>query len=212
MAAFSYITDPDAIYRESFIRVRQAAKLDHLDDDLASLAIRLIHACGMPDLVDDLEFSDHLVACAVESLQLGKPVFCDCEMVASGITKRFLPAENPIIVTLNDLKTPALAARLQTTRSAAAVNLWDDRVDGAVVAIGNAPTALFRLLECMDAGGPSPAAILGFPVGFVGAAESKTALSHSGCSAEFVTLHGTRGGSAIAAAAVNALSLLAQVE
>ena len=211
MATFSYIADPDAIYRESFIRVRQAAKLDHLADDVASLVIRLIHACGMPDLVDDLDFSDHLVANAVASLQSGKPIFCDCEMLASGINKQFLPAENPIRVTLYDAKTRALAAELQTTRSAAAVNLWDDRVDGAILAIGNAPTALFRLLERVAAGGPSPAVILGFPVGFVGAAESKQALAVSRFSAEFVTIHGTRGGSAIAAAAVNALSLLAQV-
>lgn len=210
MATFSYITDPDAIYRESFARVRRTARLDHLADDMEGLAIRLIHSCGMPDLVDDLGFSDHLVARAVTSLQSGKPVFCDCEMVASGIIKRFLPAENPLIVTLNDPKIPTLAKNLQTTRSSAAVDLWDDRLEGAIVAIGNAPTALFRLLERIIAGGPSPAAILGFPVGFVGAAESKRALVESGCSVEFVTIHGTRGGSAIAAAAVNALSLAAQ--
>ena len=210
MAAFSYITDPDAIYRESFARVSKAAKLDHFPDDLVGLVIRLIHACGMVDLADDLAFSGQLVSRATASLQSGKPIFCDCEMVASGITKRFLPAENLLIVTLNDAKTPALAKELKTTRSAAAVDLWDDRLEGAVVAIGNAPTALFRLLERIAAGGPSPAAILGFPVGFVGAAESKQALADSRCSAEFITIHGTRGGSAIAAAAVNALSLAAQ--
>ena len=166
----------------------------------------------MPDLVDDLGYSDNLVKNAVAALAAGKPIFCDCEMVASGITRRFLPADNPVIVTLNDPRTPDLAKQLGTTRSAAAVDLWDHRLDGAIVAVGNAPTALFRLLEHIAVGGSVPAAILGFPVGFVGAAESKQVLADKPCGAEFVTVFGTRGGSAIAAAAVNALSLAAKAD
>jgi len=212
MIKFSYITDPAVIYAESFLRVRQSARLDHLPADIAGVATRLIHACGMPDLVDDLGFSPRFVSRGVAALLDGKPIFCDCEMVASGITRRFLPADNPVIVTLNDTKTAPLAKQLQTTRSAAAVDLWDHRLDGAVVAIGNAPTALFRLLETIADGGPVPAAILGFPVGFVGAAESKQALADEPSGAEFVTVFGTRGGSAIAAAAVNALGLAAKAE
>ena len=165
MSAFTYITDPATIYAESFLRISQTARLDHLPADVATLVTRLIHACGMPDLVDDLGFSDNLVKNGVAALAAGKPIFCDCEMVASGITRRFLPADNSVIVTLNDPQTPDLAKQLGTTRSAAAVDLWDHRLDGAIVAVGNAPTALFRLLEHIAIGRPVPAAILGFPVG-----------------------------------------------
>ena len=155
MSAFTYITDPATIYAESFLRISQTARLDHLPADVATLVTRLIHACGMPDLVDDLSFSDNLVKNGVAALAAGKPIFCDCEMVASGITRRFLPADNSVIVTLNDPQTPDLAKQLGTTRSAAAVDLWDHRLDGAIVAVGNAPTALFRLLEHIAIGRPS---------------------------------------------------------
>ena len=211
MTEYSYIKDPEAIYAESFKRVRAALQISpKMSSQMPQeIIVRLIHACGMPDIIDDLAFSDGVISAGPSALQAGKPIFCDCEMVASGITRRFLPADNPVIVTLNDPKTPVLAGELSTTRSAAAVDLWDNRLDGAIVAIGNAPTALFRLLENMASGGPVPAVIFGFPVGFVGALESKAALALDSYGADYLTLHGTRGGSALAAAAVNALCLSA---
>jgi precorrin-8X/cobalt-precorrin-8 methylmutase len=207
MTAHGYIKDPAAIYAESFARVRAAAALDGLPPDIVSVAMRLVHACGMPDLLDDFDYSTGAAASASAALAAGRPIFCDCEMVRSGITRRFLSAQNDIIVTLNDRQTSQLAATHKTTRSAAAVDLWGADVEGAVVAIGNAPTALFRLLEIIAEGGPKPAAILGFPVGFVGAAESKRALAENDAGLGFMVVHGTRGGSAMAAAAVNALAL-----
>lgn len=204
----SYLKDPAEIYARSFDIVRKTADLSCLDDGLASVAVRLIHACGMPDIVNDLAASDRFVDAARDALRAGAPVFCDCEMVASGITRRFLPAANDVIVTLNDPATPELAKGQGTTRSAAAVELWRDRLDGGLVVIGNAPTTLFRCLEIIAEGGPRPAAIIGCPVGFVGAAESKQELAQSR-DVPFLAVHGTRGGSAMASSVVNALAILA---
>ena len=203
-----HIKDPRAIYDASFAIVRAQVDLSAIQADLRDVVVRLIHACGMPDIVGDLGFSADLVAAATSALAAGKPVLADCEMVASGITRKFLPAANEIIVTLNDPRTASLAEQLATTRSAAAVDLWCDHIDGAVLVFGNAPTALFRALELVREGA-RPAAILGFPVGFVGAAESKQALADHAPAMPFLTLHGTRGGSALASAALNALAIIA---
>ena len=173
---------------------------------MAALAVRVIHASGMVEIADRLAFSEGAFATGRSALERGAPVLCDCEMVAAGIIRRHLPSENPVLVTLNDPGVPERAARIGNTRSAAAVELWRDRIEGAVVAIGNAPTALFHLLELIDDGWPRPAVILGFPVGFVGAAESKAELVARPRECEFVALRGRRGGSAIASAAVNALA------
>jgi precorrin-8X/cobalt-precorrin-8 methylmutase len=200
-----YLRDPAAIYRESFERIRREAKLSHLPDDIAALAVRLIHACGMPDIVGDLAFTADLAARARPALAASAPLLCDSAMVAAGILRARLPAANEIVCALDDPRIADLAKRLKTTRSAAAVELWRDRLAGAVVAIGNAPTALFHLIEIIEQGAPRPAAILAFPVGFVGAAESKAALIESALGIPYITLHGRRGGSAMAAAAVNAL-------
>jgi precorrin-8X/cobalt-precorrin-8 methylmutase len=199
-----YERDGAAIYRRSFATIRAEADLSGLPGDVARVAVRMIHACGQVDLVDDLAFSPGLVRHAREALAAGAPVLCDAEMVASGITRRRLPKDNEVICTLNDPRTPGLAAALGTTRTAAALELWRDRLAGAVVAIGNAPTALFHLLEMVEAGGLRPAAVLGIPVGFVGAVESKEALAASDL--EFLVVRGRRGGSAITAAAVNAIA------
>jgi precorrin-8X/cobalt-precorrin-8 methylmutase len=173
---------------------------------LDKLATRIIHACGMVEIADRLAFSEQAFRTGAAALAAGAPILCDCEMVLAGIIRRYLPAENQVMVTLNDPSVPALAERIGNTRSAAAVELWADHLDGAVVAIGNAPTALFHLLELLDQGAPKPAVILGFPVGFVGAAESKAELAANPRGCDFVALRGRRGGSAIASAAVNALS------
>ena len=207
MSGYSYIKDPAAIYAESFARVRAAGQFGGMTPAMADVAVRLVHACGMPDLLADLAYSGRAVDRAVAALMSGCPVFCDCEMVASGITRQFLPQNNDVIVTLNDPQTKILAQQQLTTRSAAAIDLWGENLAGAVVAIGNAPTALFRLLERIHDGAAAPAVILGFPVGFVGAAESKQALATDDCGLDFIVVHGTRGGSALAAAAVNALAL-----
>ena len=203
-----HIKDPKAIYNASFAIVRAQADLSSTPTELQDVVVRLIHACGMPDIVDDLGYSADLVAAATNALAAGRPVLADCEMVASGITRKFLPAANEVIVTLNDPRTASLAEELTTTRSAAAVELWRDHIDGAVLVFGNAPTALFRALELID-DGARPATILGFPVGFVGAAESKQALADHTPTTPFLTLHGTRGGSALASAALNALAIIA---
>ena len=200
-----YLRDPDAIYRESFAIIRREARLDHLPRDVADMAVRLIHACGMSDIVDDLAFSADVVTRARDALAQGAPVFCDSAMVAAGVMRARMPSQNDVVCTLEDSRVPTLAKTLRTTRSAAAVDLWMPRLTGALVAIGNAPTALFHLLERVVAGGPRPAAILAFPVGFVGAAESKQALIDAQLGIPFITLRGRRGGSALAAAAVNAL-------
>ncbi|MBH8571971.1 precorrin-8X methylmutase [Nostocaceae cyanobacterium CENA369] len=201
-----YIKDANEIYRNSFAIIRSEANLDVLPWDVAKVAVRLIHACGMTDIVTDLGYSPTAVRSGRAALAAGAPILCDCRMVAEGVTRKRLPANNQVICTLNDSQVPEMAKRLDTTRSAAALELWRIHLEGAVVAIGNAPTALFRLLEMLDEGCPKPAVILGFPVGFVGAAESKAALAADSRNVPFLTLHGRRGGSAIAAAAVNALA------
>jgi precorrin-8X/cobalt-precorrin-8 methylmutase len=166
----------------------------------------MIHACGMTDLVADIAYSTGVVKAARAALQGGAPIFCDAAMVAAGVTRRRLPAENEVICTLGDPSVPELAAALQTTRSAAALDLWTDRLEGSVVAIGNAPTALFRLLELIRDGAPRPAAVLGIPVGFIGAAESKQALADNDLGLDYLVVRGRRGGSAITAAAINAIA------
>jgi precorrin-8X/cobalt-precorrin-8 methylmutase len=201
-----YERDPTAIYKQSFATVREEARLERFGDGMEAVAIRLIHACGMVEVADRLAFSQNAYVAGHAALVAGAPVLCDCEMVGAGIIRRYLPAGNEVIVTLNDPSVPALAKEIGNTRSAAAVELWRDHIDGAVVVIGNAPTALFHLLEMLDAGWPKPAVILGFPVGFVGAAESKAELVEQPRGCEFVALRGRRGGSAMASAAVNALA------
>ncbi|EDM72390.1 precorrin-8X methylmutase [Roseobacter sp. AzwK-3b] len=201
-----YEKNPSAIYAESFATVRREARLERFGPGLEALAIRVIHACGMIEVADRLAFSDHAWEAGQSALRAGAPVLCDCEMVGAGIIRRALPANNEVVVTLNDPRVPGIAAGIGNTRSAAAVELWADRLEGAVVAIGNAPTALFHLMELLDEGAPKPAVILGFPVGFVGAAESKAELAERPRGCEFVALRGRRGGSAIASAAVNALA------
>ena len=201
-----YETDPAAIYARSFATVRAEARLDRFDPGMAALAVRLIHACGMVEIADRLAYSEGAVEAGRAALGRGAPILCDCEMVAAGIIRRRLPAGNEVVVTLNEPSVPDRARAIGNTRSAAAVELWGERLADAVVAIGNAPTALFHLLELIDAGVPPPAIILGFPVGFVGAAESKAELVRDPRGAEFVALKGRRGGSAMAAAAVNALA------
>ncbi|MFD4634491.1 precorrin-8X methylmutase [Streptomyces sp. NPDC058284] len=203
---FDYEKDGAAIYRESFATIRAEADLQGLPADVSQVAVRMIHACGMVDLVKDLAHSPRVIADARKALRDGAPILCDANMVASGVTRKRLPADNDVICTLADPSVPDLAARLGTTRSAAALELWRDRLEGSVVAIGNAPTALFRLLEMIEEGAPRPAAVLGIPVGFVGAAESKDALAahHSGL--EYLVVRGRRGGSAMAAAAINAIA------
>ncbi|MFO7770595.1 precorrin-8X methylmutase [Roseovarius gahaiensis] len=201
-----YEKNPSAIYAESFATVRREARLERFGPGMEALAIRVIHACGMVEVADRLAYTANAYAAGHAALQAGAPVLCDCEMVGAGIIRRYLPAENDVIVTLNDPRVPAIAAGIGNTRSAAAVELWAEHLEGAVVAIGNAPTALFHLLELLDEGAPKPAVILGFPVGFVGAAESKAELADAPRGCDFVALRGRRGGSAIASAAVNALA------
>jgi precorrin isomerase len=201
-----YLRNGDDIYRKSFAIIRAEAALDRLPPDLAFVAVRLIHACGMTDIVADLVAAPEAVLAGRRALAVGAPIFCDAQMVADGITRQRLPANNEVICTLNQEPVPEIAQQIENTRSAAAVELWRSRMAGSVVAIGNAPTALFHLLELLDQGAPKPALILGFPVGFVGAAESKAELAANSRGVPFITLQGRRGGSAIAAAAVNALA------
>lgn len=203
---YNYIHDPAEIYRQSFATVRAEANLDALPADIADVAVRLIHACGMPDIVDDLRYSVDAAHAGRDALNKGAPILVDVEMVASGIIRTRLPASNPVICTLNDPRTPDQAKAIGNTRSAAAVDFWADQLEGAMVVIGNAPTALFRLLETLRDGAPKPAVILGFPVGFIGAAESKQALADFDHDIPFMTLLGRRGGSAMASASVNALA------
>jgi precorrin-8X/cobalt-precorrin-8 methylmutase len=199
-----YEKDAAAIYRRSFAIIRREADLARFSPREERVAVRVIHACGMVEAAEDLVFSSSAADAAREALQAGAPLFCDARMVAEGVTRARLPAHNEVICTLADPSTSELAAKLGTTRAAAAVELWLPRLAGSVVAIGNAPTALFRLLEAVGAGAPRPAAIIGMPVGFVGAAESKAALLESGLPA--IVMRGRKGGSAMAAAAVNALA------
>ncbi len=201
-----YIKNGEEIYRKSFAIIRAETNWENLPDDLASVAVRLIHSCGMTDITEDLEASPDAVKIGRNALAGGAAILCDSQMVANGITKARLPKNNPIICTLNYPEVTELARQINNTRSAAALELWQPHLAGAVVAIGNAPTALFRLLELLDQNVDKPALILGFPVGFVGAAESKIELATNSRGVPFITLHGRRGGSAIAAAAVNALA------
>ncbi|QES44346.1 precorrin-8X methylmutase [Streptomyces venezuelae] len=203
---FDYEKDGAAIYRESFATIRAEADLQGLPADVSQVAVRMIHACGMVDLVRDLSYSPRVIADARKALRDGAPILCDANMVASGVTRKRLPADNDVICTLADPSVPDLAQRMGTTRSAAALELWRDRLEGSVVAIGNAPTALFRLLEMIEEGAPRPAAVLGIPVGFVGAAESKDALAEHDSGLEYLVVRGRRGGSAMAAAAINAIA------
>lgn len=200
-----YLRDPEAIYRESFARVREASDLSRVPAGLSDLVIRLVHACGMPDIVPELRWSGDPVGRATAALARGAPLIVDCEMVERGVIAERLPSQNEVLCTLNDPRVTPLAKRQGTTRSAAAVELWRPVLKDAVVAIGNAPTALFRLLELLTEGADRPATIFAFPVGFVGAAESKEALVAAELDIPFVTLRGRRGGSALAAAALNAL-------
>ena len=202
---YDYIRDGAAIYARSFAMIRAEADLRAFDPAEEPVAVRIIHACGMVEAAADIRFTPGSVAAGKRALRAGAPVFCDARMVADGVTRRRLPAGNDVVCTLNDARVPAMAAELGTTRTAAAVELWRDRLAGAVVAIGNAPTALFHLLEMIAAGGPVPAAVVGMPVGFVGAMESKEALLDFGRVPALV-VRGRKGGSAMAAAAVNALA------
>ncbi|MBB4005978.1 precorrin-8X/cobalt-precorrin-8 methylmutase [Rhizobium taibaishanense] len=202
----SYVRDPAEIYRQSFETIRREADLDRFPAVMQPLVVRLIHACGMVDLAEDIVFSEGAFEAGAAALAVGAPVLCDAEMVRHGIIKRLLPAENETVCLLNDVRVRPLAAWSRTTRSAAQVNLWTGQLEGAVVAIGNAPTALYHLLELIDQGAPKPALILGFPVGFVGAAESKAELIANNRGIPFIAVKGRRGGSAMASAAVNALA------
>ncbi|MGF6374935.1 precorrin-8X/cobalt-precorrin-8 methylmutase [Paraburkholderia sp. MM5496-R1] len=201
-----YIRDGQEIYRQSFATIRAEADLARIPADLEKLAVRVIHACGMVDVIDDLAFSDCAGSAGRRALAQGAPILCDAGMVAQGITRARLAANNEVICTLTHPDVPALAREIGNTRSAAALELWRPHLAGSVVVIGNAPTALFHLLDMLDAGAQKPALILGFPVGFVGAAESKAALAQNSRGVPYVVVHGRRGGSAMAAAAVNALA------
>ncbi len=201
-----YERDGAEIYRRSFATIRAEADLDGLDPALERVVVRMIHACGMVDLAGDVAASTGFAAAAQAALSGGAAILCDTSMVAAGVTRARLPAGNDVLCTLSDPAVPELAAQMQTTRTAAALELWRERLHGAIVVVGNAPTALFRLLEIVDDGGPRPAAVIGIPVGFIGAAESKVALVAHPASLEYLVVHGRRGGSAIAAAAVNALA------
>ncbi len=205
MSERSYIRDGAEIYRRSFGIIRAEADLARFSPAEERVAVRLIHACGMPDIARDIVMSQAFAEAGRTALLAGKPIFCDSKMVAHGITRARLPANNQVVCTLDDPTVPEIARLIGNTRSAAALDLWRDRLAGSVVAIGNAPTALFRLLELLDGAAPPPAAVIGLPVGFVGAAESKEALATDG-RVSFLIVRGRRGGSAMAVAAVNALA------
>jgi len=207
---YDYIADGPAIYADSFATIRREADLSHIPAEAEKLAVRMVHGTGQPDVVGDLVIHPKLVTAARSALQAGAPILCDAYMVATGITAGRLPAANDVHCFLRDARVPALAQQWNTTRTAAAVSLWEPYIDGAVVAIGNAPTALFHLLEMLLDGAPRPAAIVGCPVGFIGAAESKDALASfsrdHGIDVPFVTVRGRRGGSAMTSSAINALA------
>ena len=200
-----YNRDAHDIYRQSFAIIRAEANLARIPADLEKLAVRVAHACGMPDIVDDLMFSPSAGDAGRGALAAGAPILCDCRMVAEGITRSRFKAGNQIVCTLNDPSVPELAKKMDNTRSAAALELWRPLLEGSVVAIGNAPTSLFHLLNMLDQGAPKPALILGFPVGYVGAAESKDELAANSRGVPFVAVKGRRGGSAMTVAALNAL-------
>jgi len=204
--SFDYVRDGTAIYERSFAIIREEADLRRFSTEEADVAVRMIHACGLVEAAAAIDFSPLVVAAASAALANGAPILCDAHMVVHGVTRARLPANNEVICTLRDPAVPALAEELGTTRAAAAIELWRDHLEGAVVAIGNAPTALFKLLEMLDAGAPKPAAILGIPVGFVGAAESKDALAEGDHGVPWLVVRGRLGGSAMTAAAINALA------
>ena len=204
-ARHDYIRDGGAIYARSFAMIRAESDLARWSGAAERVVVRMIHACGMTDLPRDVEMSEDFAAAGEAALKAGAPILCDVRMVADGVTRARLPAKNEVVCTLGDPRVPDLAAEMGTTRSAAAMELWRERLPGSVVAVGNAPTAWFRLLELLDEGVAPPAAVIGIPVGFVGAAESKDALARDG-RVPFVVVHGRRGGSAMTAAAVNALA------
>lgn len=204
--ASDYIRDGDAIYEKSFAIIRAEADLTRFSPEEADVAVRMIHACGVVEAARFFEFSPAFVTAGRAALAAGVPIFCDAEMVAHGVTRARLSAGNEVVCTLRDPRTPDLAAQLGNTRSAAALELWRDRLGGSLVAIGNAPTALFYLLDMIAAGARKPAAIIGMPVGFVGAAESKDALAANTLGIPFAVVRGRMGGSAMTAAAVNALA------
>jgi len=206
MSGHDYIRDGDAIYRRSFAIIRAETDLSRFSEVEADIVVRMVHACGMPEVASHIVFGHGLAAEARVALADGAPILCDSEMVAHGITRARLPADNDVICTLHDPSVPELAKKLGTTRSAAALELWRDRLAGALVAIGNAPTALFHLLDMIEKGAPKPAAILGIPVGFVGASESKEALVVDRSCLPYLIVRGRIGGSAMTAAAVNALA------
>jgi precorrin-8X/cobalt-precorrin-8 methylmutase len=201
-----YIRDGAEIYRQSFATIRAEADLSGLPADVAQVAVRMIHACGMVDLVPDISWSPGVVAKARAALRAGAPILCDAQMVAAGVTRKRLPADNEVVCMLGDPRVPELASSLGNTRSVAGFELVRDRLGDSVVAIGNAPTALFHLLDMIAGGAPRPAAVLGIPVGFIGAAESKDALAANDLGLEYLVVRGRRGGSAITAAAVNAIA------
>jgi precorrin-8X/cobalt-precorrin-8 methylmutase len=206
----TYVRDGGEIYRRSFAIIRAEADLDGLDPLLERVVVRMIHSCGMVDLARDVAASPGFAAAAEGALRAGAPILCDTSMVASGVTRLRLPAANEVLCTLSDARVPALAAELGATRTAAALELWRERLAGALVVVGNAPTALFRLLEMIEQGADRPAAVIGVPVGFVGAVESKVALAEHPAALEHLVVHGRRGGSAIAAGAINALASAAE--
>ncbi|MHA7884226.1 precorrin-8X methylmutase [Nitratireductor rhodophyticola] len=206
MQETEYIRDGNAIYEKSFAIIRAEADLARFSMEEADVAIRMIHACGLVEAAEQFDFSEGFVTAGRAALKAGAPILCDAEMVARGVTRTRLPAENDVICTLRDARTPELAREIGNTRSAAALELWREHMEGAVIAIGNAPTALFYLLDMLRAGAPKPAAIIGMPVGFVGAMESKEALAESGLGIPFAIVRGRMGGSAMTAAAINALA------
>lgn len=205
MAERAYVRDGAEIYRRSFATIRAESDLARFNAAEEPVAVRIIHACGMPEIAHDIVMSPGFAERARQALKDGAPIFCDSKMVANGITRARLPAGNDVLCTLDDPSVLAIAKRLDNTRSAAALELWRDRLAGSVVAIGNAPTALFRLLDMLDEGAPAPVAVIGLPVGFVGALESKEALAGQG-GVPFLIVRGRKGGSAMAAAAINALA------
>lgn len=206
MAEYDYIHDGTAIYERSFAIIRAEADLSRFSEAEADVAVRMVHACGLVEAAQHFVFSERFVAASRQALLAGAPIFCDAEMVVRGITRARLPADNEVICTLRDPQTAEIAKEIGNTRSAAAMRLWGERMAGSVVAIGNAPTALFYLLEMLRDGAPKPAAIIGMPVGFVGAAESKDALAENSYGIPYAIVRGRLGGSAITAAAVNALA------
>lgn len=206
MAAYDYIHDGTAIYERSFAIIRSEADLSRFSEDEADVAVRMIHACGLVEAAQHFVFSENFVSAARTALKAGAPIFCDAEMVARGVTRARLPADNEVICTLRDPRTADIAKEIGNTRSAAAIDLWADKLAGSVVAIGNAPTALFYLLEKLRDGAPKPAAIIGMPVGFVGAAESKDALAENSYGVPYAIVRGRLGGSAMTAAALNSLA------